>query len=118
MEAELRQYLEAMESRLGDRFESRLRDQIGSLETRLNDRFESLETRLNDRFESLETRVNDPIESVETKLLSAFFDWARPVDIRLRTLPMLEERLGLLEERVSKIERGDRPSFERGERPS
>ncbi len=83
MDTELRQYLDAMEQRLMDRLEG-------------------VET-------ALEHRLSERIEGVETKLLTAFHDWARPVEIRLRTLPMLEERLGLLEERVSKMERGDKP---------
>ena len=62
------------------------------------------------RMVEMEQRLVDRIEAVETKLLTAFHDWARPVEIRLRTLPMMEERLGLLEERVSKIERGDKPA--------
>ena len=84
MDTELRQYLHAMEQRLMDRIEG-------------------VEI-------ALEHRLSDRIEAVETKLLTAFHDWARPVEIRLRTLPMIEERLGLLEERVSKIERGDKPA--------
>lgn len=80
MDAELRQHLNAMEQRLGK---------------------EMVE---------MEQRLVDRIEGVETKLLTAFHDWARPVEIRLRTLPMIEERLGLLEERVSKMERGDKPA--------
>jgi hypothetical protein len=63
--------------------------------------------RIEERLERCATKAD--LEAVETKLLSGFYDWARPVDIRLRTLPMIEERLGLLEERISKMERGDKP---------
>jgi hypothetical protein len=69
-----------------------------------------MDSELKQYLDAIEQRLADRIEAVETKLLTAFHDWARPVEIRLRTLPMLEERLGLLEERVSKIERGDKPA--------
>jgi hypothetical protein len=69
-----------------------------------------MDAELRQHLNSMEQRLIDRIEAFETKLLTAFHDWARPVEIRLRTLPMLEERLGLLEERVSKMERGDKPA--------
>jgi hypothetical protein len=83
--------------------DAELRQHLSSMEQRLLDRIEASGT-------ALERRVVDRLETFETKLLTAFHDWARPVEIRLRTLPMLEERLGLLEERISKIERGDKPA--------
>ena len=55
----------------------------------------------------LEDRLVEKMRDMQTEVLRAFHDWARPVEIKLRMLPMMEERLGLLEERVSRIERGD-----------
>jgi hypothetical protein len=69
-----------------------------------------MDAELKAHLEAMEARLRERIDNVETKLLSAFYDWARPVEIRLRTLPYIEERLGLLEERISKIERGDKPA--------
>ncbi len=46
---------------------------------------------------------------MQTEVLGAFHDLARPVDIKLRRLPEIDERLGLLEERISRLERGDWP---------
>jgi len=54
--------------------------------------------------ESLTERMRD----MQTEVLRAFYDWARPVDIKLKAIPPLDERLGLLEERVSKLERAER----------
>ena len=45
---------------------------------------------------------------MQTAVLRAFHDWARPIEIRLRSLPNIEERLGMLEERVTTIERRDK----------
>ena len=54
--------------------------------------------------EALVERMRD----MQTEVLRAFHGWASPLEIRLRSLPNIEERLGLLEERVSTIERRDK----------
>jgi hypothetical protein len=48
------------------------------------------------------------MRDMQTEVLRAFHAWARPLEIRLRALPQIEERLGLLEERVGALERGPR----------
>jgi hypothetical protein len=58
---------------------------------------------------ALKQYIDERCERVETKLLAAFWEWARPLEIRVRTLPGLDERVSLLEERVSRIQRGDPP---------
>lgn len=55
--------------------------------------------------EEMETRLTERIDATETKLLSAFYGWAQPIEKRLRTMPLIDERLGLLEERISALER-------------
>ncbi|MGA3202913.1 MAG: hypothetical protein ABSF12_10525 [Bryobacteraceae bacterium] len=55
-------------------------------------------------------KVTEQIRDSQTELLRAFNEWARPVDVRLRHADELVQRMGWLEERVSKLERGDRPS--------
>ncbi|MEQ1946907.1 MAG: hypothetical protein ABL995_06950 [Bryobacteraceae bacterium] len=50
----------------------------------------------------------EKMRDMQTEVLRAFHDWARPVEIKLRTLPMIDERLGLLEERISRLERGEK----------
>ncbi|MEQ1884038.1 MAG: hypothetical protein ABL967_03195 [Bryobacteraceae bacterium] len=56
----------------------------------------------------LEDRLVERMRDMQTEVLRAFHDWARPVEIKLRTLPMIDERLGLLEERISRLERGEK----------
>lgn len=68
-----------------------------------------MDAELRTYLEAMEQRLGDRIEAVETKLLRAFYDWSRPVEIRLRYLSQVEERLGLLEERISRIERAYKP---------
>ena len=55
----------------------------------------------------LKQYVDDRWERVKTKLLAAFWEWARPLEIRVRALPGLDERVSLPEERVSRIQRCD-----------
>jgi len=121
-------HLAAMEGRLiarmdqsGAALESRLvarMDQSGAaLESRLVARMDqssaALESRLVARIEKteagLEERLGARIEDTETKLLSAFHGWARPMEIRQRSTTSIvtgfDERLSLVEERVSQIER-------------
>jgi len=63
-----------------------------------------LRAHVDQRFDQLIEATCD----MQTEVLRAFHDWARPVELKLRTLPFIEERLGLLEERISRIERGDK----------
>ena len=59
---------------------------------------------LQGQLDSLEQRLSEKIIDTETKLLTAFHKWASPTDIKLRSIPPLEERLQLLEERVRDLE--------------
>lgn len=53
--------------------------------------------------------LNERFEIAETKLLTAFHSWAHTHDKRARgtstALALLDERLGLVEERIAKLER-------------
>jgi hypothetical protein len=54
---------------------------------------------------ALEARIAERIHDSETRILSAFYGWARPVEMRIKQLPAIDERLGLLEERITAVER-------------
>lgn len=53
--------------------------------------------------------INNRLEQTETKLLTAFYDWAKTYETRARGMAAktaeLEERLGIVEERLAKLER-------------
>lgn len=57
----------------------------------------------------MERRLREHTEAVETRLLTEFFKWARTADARYRqahlTVGALDERVGLVEDRVSALER-------------
>ena len=75
-------------------------------------RFEQIGKRfdhIDRRFDELQEGLIEQMRDTQKEILRAFYSFARPFEIRLRALPRIEERLGLLEERVSAIERGDKP---------
>ena len=61
------------------------------------------------KLNQLREDLTEQMRDMQTEVLRAFYDWARPMEIKLKSIPAIEERLGLLEERVSRIERGDKP---------
>jgi hypothetical protein len=69
----------------------------------------ALKTYVNERSDKLESNLSERTEKVETSLLSAFHGWARSMEIRVRGVTTLavgvDERISLVEERVSELER-------------
>jgi hypothetical protein len=78
---------------------------------------QDLRAELRGDLRELEDRLVERMRDMQTEVLRAFHDWSRPVEIKLRTLPMIDERLGLLEERISRIERGELPPQNRAQAP-
>ena len=74
---------------------------------------ERMENRLREHSEATETRLREHSEAVETRLLSEFWKWARTADARYRqnqgVVKGLEERVLVVEERVSDLERRGDP---------
>jgi len=67
-----------------------------------------LRTELRGDMDRLRDELAEKMRDMQTEVLRAFHDWARPIEIRLRSLPHIEERLGMLEERVTAIEQRDK----------
>ena len=55
--------------------------------------------------EAMETRILERLEQTETRLLSAFHGWSTTMELRLKSLPATEQRLSVLEDRLSALER-------------
>lgn len=98
MDAELKNHLEAMESRLQGHTDQKLE----AMESRLRDYTD-------DKLKELELRLREHTEAVETRLLSEFWKWARTSDMKARhhgtTLAAMDERLMSVEERLMDLER-------------
>ena len=54
--------------------------------------------------------IHERIERSENNLLSAFYGWARTIEIKIRSLHDFEERLSVMEERLTELERRQRPT--------
>lgn len=70
--------------------------------------FNELRVELRGDMDHLRDDLVEKMRDMQTEVLRAFHDWARPIEIRLRSLPHIEERLGMLEERVTAIEQRDK----------
>jgi len=68
-----------------------------------------MDDELKEYLEAMEHRIDTRIEKSETNLLTAFHSWARAMEIRVRGVSGVatgfDERLALVEERVSELER-------------
>ncbi len=73
-----------------------------------------MDDELRTHLERMETRLREHSEAVETRLLSEFWKWARTADARYRqnqgVVKGLEERVLVVEERISDLERRDQLS--------
>ena len=85
-----------------------LHGSMDQLRTELNGNLDQLRTELNGNMSRLREELVDQMRDMQTEVLRAFHGWASPIEIRLRALPNMEERLVLLEERVSGIERREK----------
>ena len=61
---------------------------------------------INQALAAFEERFTGKMRDLQTELLRAFHAWGRPIELRTAVLPIIEERLTLLENRVNRIERG------------
>jgi len=85
-----------------EKMEERLATLIRDVSDRQLASQSELEARLNQR-------IDEKTERVETSLLTEFHKWGHTAEAKFRILPVIEERLTILEERISAIERGEAP---------
>ena len=101
MDAELKACLEEMRRDL--------RQHAESVQGRMREHVDSVEARMREHVDSVEIRMREHTEVVETRLLTEFWKWARTADARYRqhqgTVGALEERPGLVEDRIADLER-------------
>ena len=81
---------------------------LNDLRNELHGGMDQLRTEVNGNMSRLREELVEQMRDMQTEVLRAFHGWASPIEIRLRALPDMEERLVLLEERVSGIERREK----------
>ena len=86
-----------------------LTERLRETEQRFTERLHDTEERFTEQLRQNEERTTEQMRDTEIKLLRAFHGWARPAEIRIRDQATLthgfDERLALIEERVSHLER-------------
>src|ERR1700720_2066469 len=87
---------------------SEVHGEMDQLRTELNGNMDRLRTDLHGDMDRLRENLVEQMRDMQTEVLRAFHGWASPIEIRLRALPNMEERLVLLEGRVSAIERREK----------
>lgn len=50
-------------------------------------------------------QLTETIRDAQTDVLRAFYNWARPMDAKVRHVDELSQRLGWIEERVTALEK-------------
>jgi len=55
-------------------------------------------------------KLTEAIRDSQTEVLRAFYNWARPIEIRLNRTDEIATRLSWIEERIAALERGKFPT--------
>jgi len=79
---------------------------IDQLRTEFHGDMDQFRVQIHGDMDQLRNELIEAMRDMQTEVLRAFHSWARPIEIRLRSFDDMQQRLGLLEERVSIIERG------------
>ena len=78
---------------------------LNELHRQIREEMRQQGTDLREEMRRLGDQMVEQMRDMQTEVLRAFHDWAQPVEIKLQAIPRLDERLGLIEERVSRLER-------------
>jgi galactose-1-phosphate uridylyltransferase len=60
--------------------------------------------------ERIVNRLTEAIRDSQTEVLRAFYNWARPIEVRLNRTDEIATRLSWIEERIAALERGKFPT--------
>lgn len=60
----------------------------------------------------MEARLLERIHNVETHLLRGFEGWSNAINLRLKAIPLIDERVSQLERRVTELEFGTKPPLQ------
>ncbi|HLZ49233.1 MAG TPA: hypothetical protein VKP61_00645 [Candidatus Acidoferrum sp.] len=65
----------------------------------------TMDNEMKEALDAMEMRILDRIEATETRLLSAFHGWSTTMELRTKSLPATDQRLAVVEDRISAVER-------------
>ena len=82
----------------------------------MQEQFAAAERRTQEQFAAAEMHMREYVESIETRLLTAFQQWAVPVNGRMRRIELgesgINERLITIEERILSLEKRLGPPYQ------
>jgi membrane-bound lytic murein transglycosylase MltF len=114
MDPELKQALADLETRISRHVDERL----DTFSRHVDERLDTFSRHVDERLESFSHHFEERLENTETRLLTAFHNWAQTYESRARgtitIVHQFEERLGFVEERLNKLERGRNGQTNRG----
>jgi len=121
MDAELKQTLADMETRISRHVDERLGSLSETVIRHVDERLNTFSRHFEERLNTFSRHFEERIENTETKLLTAFHNWAQTYEVRARgtvaAVHEFEDRLGFVEERLNKLERarnGQKPEEPKG----
>jgi hypothetical protein len=68
-----------------------------------------MDEELKQALDTMEARILERIHDVETHLLRGFEGWSNAINLRLKAIPLIDERVAQLERRVTELEFGTKP---------
>jgi hypothetical protein len=75
------------------------------MDNELRQALEAMETRMDARMETMETRILERVEATETRMLKAFMGWGQTIELKMKAFPLIEERMSVVEGRLGELER-------------
>lgn len=65
---------------------------------------------LAEAMQQITEKLTEAIRDSQTEVLRAFYDWSRPIEVRLNRTDEIATRLSWIEERIAALERGKFPT--------
>jgi hypothetical protein len=83
---------------------------LAQLRTEVKQDMTQLRVEVKQDLVDLGDKLTEAIRDSQTEVLRAFYNWARPIEVRLNRTDEIATRLSWIEERIAALERGKFPS--------
>ena len=83
---------------------------LAQLRTEVKQDMTQLRVEVKQDLVDLGDKLTEAIRDSQTEVLRAFYNWARPIEVRLNRTDEIATRLSWIEERIAALERGKFPT--------
>ncbi len=94
---------------LAEAVQQNKRDLTEAVQQNKRDLAEAVQQNKHDLAEATD-KLTEAIRDSQTEVLRAFYNWARPIEVRLNRTDEIATRLSWIEERIAALERGKFPA--------